>query len=375
MRLKYKSFLLIFSLSLAGILQAQYKLSDSKATKETVALYKNLAKALKKGYFIGHQDDLAYGVNWKYQEGRSDVKEVVNDYPGLYGWELGDLELGKDKNLDGVPFDKMKEYIKEGYKKGAVITISWHCNNPITGKNAWDNSQETIASILPNGDQFSLFQGYLDKVAAFLLDLKGSRGEQIPVLWRPFHEHTGTWFWWGAKSTSDSQYLELYKFSLDYLRNKGLHNLISVYNTGGEFSNPEEFLKRYPGDHYVDIVSFDIYQRGGVEESKKFATQLDSYLSILDKVATTHHKIPEIGEIGCGGIPDHQWFTQTLLPVFNKHQFSSVLFWRNAGLKSSGETEFYVPYKSHPAAPDFVKFYNDKKTLFGKDATKMKMYK
>jgi mannan endo-1,4-beta-mannosidase len=67
---------------------AQFRLSDEKATQETQNLYQNLAKAQKKGYFIGHQDDLAYGVYWKYQQGRSDVKEVVKDHPAVYGWEL-----------------------------------------------------------------------------------------------------------------------------------------------------------------------------------------------------------------------------------------------------------------------------------------------
>ena len=368
-------FLALFCLGSIGLMQAQYRISDPKATKETVALYKNLGKAMKKGYFVGHQDDLAYGINWKYQEGRSDVKELVGDYPALYGWELGGLELGKDKNLDGVPFRKMKEYIKHGYERGGIITLSWHSTNPITGGNAWDVSNKSIAEILPNGDKFSLFEGYLDKVAAFLSDLKGNKGEAIPILWRPFHEHTGTWFWWGAKSASDQEYKELYQFSLNYLRNKGLHNLISVYNTGGEFSNPEEFLKRYPGDNYADIVSFDFYQRGGSEESKKFAAQLDTYLSVLEKVAKAHNKIPEIGEIGYSEIPDHTWFTKTLQPVFDKYQFSSVLFWRNAGVKPDKTIEYYVPYKGHPAAQDFIKFYNDKKTIFGKQAKKMKMYK
>jgi mannan endo-1,4-beta-mannosidase len=175
---------------------AQFRLSDEKATQETQNLYQNLAKAQKKGYFIGHQDDLAYGVYWKYQQGRSDVKEVVKDHPAVYGWELGDLELGKAENLDGVPFGKMKEFIKEGYRRGGIITISWHSNNPITGGNAWDFSNTSIKSILKGGDKHSVFLSYLDKVADFLADLKDDKGTPIPILWRPFHEHTGTWFWW-----------------------------------------------------------------------------------------------------------------------------------------------------------------------------------
>lgn len=377
MKILPTKFLSIVFLSACSLANAQFRLSDDKATQETQNLYQNLVKAQRKGYFIGHQDDLAYGVYWKYKEGRSDVKEVVKDYPAVYGWELGDLELGKAENLDGVPFSKMKEFIKEGYRRGGIITISWHSNNPITGGNAWDFSNTSIKSILEGGEKHAVFTSYLDKVADFLLDLKDDKGTPIPILWRPFHEHTGTWFWWGVKSASDEEYKELYRFSLDYLKNvKKLHNLISVYNTSIEYSTSEEFLKRYPGDDYVDMMSFDAYQRGSVEEGKKFAEKLDVLISAMNQAAEKHNKISAIGEIGYNQIPDSEWFTKVLKPVFDKHTFSYVLFWRNAGFKpGNNEVEYYLPFKGHPSEKDFLKFYKDKKTLFEKEAGKMNLYK
>src|SRR5258708_7852354 len=174
--------------------------SDKKATKETVNLYRNLKKLLNKGIMFGHQDDLAYGVNWKYEDGRSDIKDVTDDYPALYGWELGRIELDQPVNLDSVPFDKMKYYIRQGYDRGGVITISWHLNNPLTGKTAWDPAPGTVASILPGGAKNDLYKSWLDKVAAFMLSLKGNKGEFIPVIFRPFHELNGSWFWWGKNN-------------------------------------------------------------------------------------------------------------------------------------------------------------------------------
>src|ERR1700754_3691356 len=73
---------------------------DKHATTETINLYNNLKKNLDKGVMIGHQDDLAYGVGWKYEEGRSDIKDVVGDYPAVMGFELGRLELDHPVNLD-----------------------------------------------------------------------------------------------------------------------------------------------------------------------------------------------------------------------------------------------------------------------------------
>ena len=75
-------------------------------------LFYKLKKLRGQGILFGHQDDLAYGVGWEYIRGESDVKRVAGDYPALFGWELGGLELDHEKNLDKVPFDKMKSLLQ-----------------------------------------------------------------------------------------------------------------------------------------------------------------------------------------------------------------------------------------------------------------------
>src|SRR6188768_3133889 len=114
-----------------AITNTNLSLSDKKATPETASLYKKLHQLTQKGYMFGHQDDLAYGVNWKYENGRSDIKDVVGDYPAVYGWDIAGIETKSDKNIDGVPFDKMRQYIIDGHQRGGIITISWHLNNPL----------------------------------------------------------------------------------------------------------------------------------------------------------------------------------------------------------------------------------------------------
>ena len=101
---------LVLSVLLINTYAQQFP-ADKKATKETINLYQNLKKLLDKGFMIGHQDDLAYGVGWKYEDGRSDIKDVTGDYPAVYGWELGRLEFDHDVNLDSVPFEKIKTFI------------------------------------------------------------------------------------------------------------------------------------------------------------------------------------------------------------------------------------------------------------------------
>ncbi len=179
---------------------------DKLATKETVNLYRNLKQLVNKGVMFGHQDDLAYGVGWKYEDGRSDIKDVTGDYPAVYGFELGRLELDHLVNIDSVPFDKMKQYIRSIYDRGGVVTLSWHLNNPLTGKTAWDPAPGTVASILPGGVKHEIYKSGLDKVATFVNSLKGKNGEAIPIIFRPFHELNGNWFWWGKDHCTPEEY-------------------------------------------------------------------------------------------------------------------------------------------------------------------------
>lgn len=259
---------------------------DKKATPQTVNLYNNLKALLQKGIMFGHQDDLAYGVGWKYEKGRSDIKDVTGDYPAVQGYEIGHLELDSAVNLDSVPFEKMKDFIRTTYAKGGITTISWHLRNPLTGKTAWDPAKGTVASILPGGEKHQLYKNWLDKVALFMMDLKGSRGEAIPVIFRPFHELNGNWFWWGKAHCTPEEYKALYRFTVAYLRNtKKLHHLLYAFNTD-RFSSEEEYNERYPGDEWVDVVGFDIYQRDtGSTANEQFTKDLDNMLGMIESIA------------------------------------------------------------------------------------------
>ncbi|MES1198296.1 MAG: glycosyl hydrolase [Chitinophagaceae bacterium] len=347
------------------------KPADKKATKETIALYGNLKKLLNKGFMFGHQDDLAYGVNWKYEEGRSDIKDVTGDYPAVYGWELGHLEIDQPVNLDSVPFTKMQHFIRQAYDRGGVVTISWHLNNPLTAKSAWNPAEGTVASILPGGQKHDLYKSWLDKVVIFLNGLKGSKGEFIPVIFRPFHELNGNWFWWGGKNCTPEEFKNLWKFTISYLRDqKNVHHLLYAYNTD-RYNSSEEYLAKYPGNDYVDVIGFDIYQRNG--DNGKYVQEIDKMLSTLEVIASENKKIPALTEFG-GNLSDSSWWTGIFLKVLGGHKISYALGWRNAGKKAEGQFEFYVPYKGHLTENDFMKFYKSGKTLFQKDVTPEKLY-
>ena len=325
---------------------------------------------------FGHQDDLAYGVGWKNGKGTSDVKTVTGQYPAVYGWEFSGLERDSKYNIDSVPFDSMRQYIKTGYKRGGVITVSWHLDNPVTGKNAWDTTHGGVTAVMPGGAEHDRYKSWLDKVAVFSLSLKGSKGELIPVLFRPFHELTGNWFWWTKNTCTPQEFKDLWKFTFNYLTGvKKVNNFIFVYNTAGDFTTKEEFLERYPGDDYVDMVSFDAYQFGNPEKDDRFVIKVDQQLTILDDVATQLNKIPTFGETGYEAIPYSKWWTQTLWKALQNHQVSYVLLWRNHGLQNNGHMHYYVPYKGQVSVQDFMQFSKLDKIFFENKIKAQNLYK
>jgi mannan endo-1,4-beta-mannosidase len=351
---------------------AHLSLSDKKATPETVVLYRKLQQATLLGYLFGHQDDLAYGVNWKYEPQRSDTKAVVGDYPAVYGWDIAGLENDKPNNIDGVPFNKMRQYIQEAYARGGISTISWHSDNPATGKNAWDNSPNSLKTILPGEQNHKKYKSWLDKTAAFLLSLKDKKGKTIPILFRPYHELTGGWFWWGKGTCTPEEFKVLWKFTFEYLQKKGVHNLIYVYNTSS-FGSKEDFLDRYPGENYVDILSFDSYQNNDDKSGEKFITEVQNQLKILSQISIEKNKLIAVAEAGYEAIPDPAWWTGTLTTAIGDYKIAYILLWRNHGWQENEQKmHYYVPYPGQESAKDFVDFYNHDRTLFEKDLQKLK---
>ena len=345
-------------------------LSDKKATPETVSLYKKLNQLTQKGYLFGHQDDLAYGVNWKYEDGRSDIKDVVGDYPAVYGWDIAGLERNDANNIDGIPFTKMKQYIEEAHERGGISTISMHFDNPATGKSAWDNSPNSLKTILPGGENHQKFSGWLDKAAGFFLSLKDKKGKNIPILFRPYHELTGGWFWWGKGNGTPEEFKTLWKFTFEYLQKKGVHNLIYIYNTSS-FSSQEDFLDKYPGDNYADIISFDSYQNNDDKDGKKFIEEVQNQLKIINEIGIKRNKLIAIAEAGYEAVPDPKWWTGTLSKAIGDYKISYVLLWRNHGWQEKEQKmHYYAPYTGQVSAKDFVDFYNLDKTLFEKDIKK-----
>lgn len=340
--------------------------ADKKATRETIALFRSLYRLQNKGIMYGHQDDLMYGSTWWYIEGRSDTKDFTGDYPAVAGFELGHIELGNNRSLDSVSFEQIAEQIKAHYKRGGVITISWHLNNPLTmqypsygdrrqGGTAWDvSSKEVVASILPGGRNHELFNEWLERLSVFFIGLKDDKGTPIPFIFRPYHEHSGSFFWWGTGICTDKEYSDLWRYTVQFLRDKkNIHNILYAYNTD-RVTTLEQYMRGYPGDDIIDMLSLDMYDRG-----EKFGSELDNALGFITAEAIKRNKLTALSETG-GRTGMADWWSSVLLPVVSKYPVGYVLTWRH-----SYKSKFVIggsPEKPFP--DDFMNFYNSPRTFF-----------
>lgn len=337
--------------------------SNPNATSETAALYQKMSLLIQSGIMFGHQDDIVYGHAWK-SDGVSDVKQVSNDFPALFGWEIGDLELGKTHSLDSVSFHEIKEGIKWVHKQGGINTISWHGNNPLTGGNSWDiSSNKVVKSILPNGENHPAFVEMLNQLAIFFQSLTDENGSPIPFIFRPYHEHTGSWFWWGQNLCNQDDYIALWRFTVDYFNQKGVNNILYAYSAAGNFSTSAQFLERYPGDDVVDILGFDIYQTS-INDKENYIASTQNLLNILVSTAKEKNKIPVLSETGFESIPDSTWWTETLWFAIKEFPISYVLVWRNA---HDQPYHYYAPFPGQVSAENFLHFKNEKRVLFLSD--------
>lgn len=358
---------LIILIAFSGFTLGQ-TLIDKEATKRTRALYANLKKISQQNLLFGHQDDDAYGTKWKATPGKSDVKDVTGSYPAVHGWDLGKLGLW-NSNLDTVDFEKMRGWIKDTYKRGGINTISWHLDNPVNKKTSWDTTS-TVKHIIPGGSMHDTYKKELDALANFLNNCK-SGSTKIPIIFRPFHEHNGNWFWWGKGNCTEQEYIQLWRFTIDYLKNeKELHHLIYAFSPDRsriDLQNARaSYLYGYPGDEYVDIIGLDNYMDVGIPWNKKPREEqnadLIKILRTVSDLALEKNKVAALTETGQEGVTNPEWFTQVILKPLKSNpdiKLAYFMVWRNANIK-----HHYAPYPGHPAAQDFINFYNDPYTLF-----------
>lgn len=342
-------------------------LADAAATAETKALYANLWNIREKGWMFGHHDDLMYGRKWYGDEGGSDTKAVCGDYPGVYALDFASMM--DQRSTKEVEDNTLRiKLMKQAYNRGMVITACMHLNNPKAGKgDAWDNSDnQVVAEILTEGSATqATFNGWLDKLAAIAKGLKGADGKLIPIIIRPFHEHTQTWSWWGKSCTTEQEFIGLWRYFVDYMKAAGVHNFIYAISPQMDGHKVEsDFLFRWPGDDYVDFIGMDCYQ--GINNNV-----FVNNLKVLSALSAKKKKPAGVTETGVEGfkVADY-WITNIAAPMAGR-KMSLLVTWRNKYDPTESGSHYFSVFPGHVSVESFKEMYKRPDTFFCEDLPPM----
>ena len=349
---------------------------DKNASTETVALFYNLRNLGKSKTLIGQQD----AFNSFYQNsGSSDIKKTTGNDPSILG---SDFMFITDKDNPNNNWyvqqeNKIIQDTKDAYAKGMINTFCWHLREPYNEKSFYSadmtSEQRTDAfkSLAPGGKFNDWYKKKLDKVASVVSNLKDTNGKQIPIIFRPFHEFDGNWFWWGANYCTAEEYISVYRFTVNYLRDtKNVHNILFAFSPDNSYTTSSSYLSRYPGDDYVDVLGMDNY--GDFDNKGTSGASLaNSKLKLISDLAISKNKIAALTETGyrvTSTTPAiNNWFSTYLYDAItnNNLQIAYVMFWSNT---SSG---YYVPTPGNSNVADFQNFTLKSKIILQNNISKM----
>ncbi|HWC23573.1 MAG TPA: glycosyl hydrolase [Flexivirga sp.] len=351
---------------------APVDLADPDATPATRSVFAYLRDIGGKGTLFGHQEDLLSGESFTQPDGTSsDVRAATGDYPAVIGFDtLERTGMSADQRQQKAA--ELATDIQHAHDVGAISTMTVHMENLVTGNDFYDTSGDALRAVLPGGSHHAALVAYLDRIAYTAQHAIAPDGTPIPIIFRPWHENAGSWFWWGAAFGTPGEYRELYRFTVEYLRDvKGVHNFLYAFSPGGGFGgDTARYLRTYPGDDFVDVLGVDSYDDSGASSS--YLSGMTADLGMIADQAAQRGKICAFTEFGLnGGVrPDGQnkdvtWYTDVLNAIKadpSAARISYLLTWANYG----GSTTPYTPVDGE-MLPDFRAFHDDPFTVFATD--------
>lgn len=340
---------------------------DKHATMETRALYRNLMRLSEDHTLFGHQHATEYGHGWSGDADRSDVKSVVGSHPAVIGVDFSGFTGGSPESNEKAR-QSVRKTVVDTYNRGGVTTVAWHFQNPVSGGGFyWKDSVSlpAIKYIMPGGKAHKQYRDILKGIGEWANNTKGKDGKLVPMIFRPYHEFDGDWFWWGKSHATREEFISVWRFTVSYLRDSlGVHNFIYCFSPDAKFNSEAEFLERYPGDEWVDMVGMDNYGDMG-RDGYRIETATRKLLIVSD-YAKKAGKLAAFTETGLESIPNPDWWNDVLLKVMKSPDMKLcyVLVWRN---DRTDPKHYYAPYPGHSSVPDFIRFYNDPYTMFEND--------
>ncbi len=202
------------------------------------------------------------------------TKKYMGYTPAVWSTDMGFAEEGDTDSYLARP-DIVKQAIRQ-HQKGSIVTICWHAvpptaDEPVTFQPRRDQPAppDALASVQGQllDEQYKelltpgtrLHKRWLRQVDSVAVYLKQLQDAKVPVLWRPYHEMNGDWFWWGGR-VGEYSTIDIYKMLYDrYVNYHKLNNLVWVWSVDRPATPIRQFRNFYPGTDYLDILSLDVY--------------------------------------------------------------------------------------------------------------------
>lgn len=214
----------------------------------------------------------------------------------------------------------------ERHRKGHLITLMWHGPVPDCGDVSGDHDlwaqgrfqESRWREILTEGT--SLNCAWIDQVDRIAQYLKRLSDENVPVLWRPYHEMNGGWFWWGQRTDPEFPYSRLWRMLFDrFTKVHELHNLIWVWNPNAPRDTPGDeagpYADYYPGDDVVDVLATDIYHND---------YQQSHYDQLIELAPSKLYALGEVGHLPSSELLKKQPLWSWIMPWGGLlHRFNS----------------------------------------------------
>lgn len=217
-------------------------LTNPNATKEARVLYNYIRSIYKHGILSGQQESTWMDTP---EHEMAYIRQKTGKLPAIRGLDY------INEDFDGVTRRSLN-----WWKTGGIVSICWHWGTPPDGV-GYESSKDSIDLEEALTEGTNLYNGMISQMDRAAEELKKLQDAGVPVLWRPFHEFDGGWFWWG-KGGPD-RFIKLWRLMYDrYTNYHGLNNLIWVLG----YSNRGVMDGWYPGDEYVDIAGADNYEDG-----------------------------------------------------------------------------------------------------------------
>ncbi len=262
-------------------------LVNANATQSTKKVFSYLLQNYESKTLSGTMAN----VSWNTEEAEL-VYQWTGKYPAINCFDY--VHIGSSSPGGWIDYDDISP-VEDWWNEGGLVSIMWHWNvpvedpavNPDAGYDFYreDNAFDAAKINDPESWEYDVFRTDLEKVTASLKTLQAAG---IPVIWRPFHEAAGGWFWWGKDAAS---FKELWITMFDHFKAEGLNNLIWVWTCQ---TDDEDW---YPGDAYVDIVGTDIYNSGA-------SVAVEQY----DEIDAEYgNKMIALSECGSVGLISEQW--------------------------------------------------------------------